>query len=283
MIQVRAHGKINLTLDVLGTRPDRYHEVKMIMQEIDLYDLVDVRRDSSLTGIELLSDIPGLPAENNLAYKAAKLIMDTFALQDGVHIEIIKRIPIAAGLAGGSADAAGVIIGMNEEFSLGMTEQDMCRLGEQIGSDVPFCICGGTMLAEGRGEVLTRLPSLPQCHLVLAKPQIEVSTGWVYTEYDKVAAKVHPDTQKVVEALRSGDIKALGGLLCNVLENVTEKTYREVTMIKEVMIHHGALGSLMSGSGPTVFGLFEDLKTAKNVVNKLEHLDGVQVILTKTV
>lgn len=283
MIQVRAHGKINLTLDVLGKRQDNYHEVKMIMQEIGLYDLVDVRRDSSFSGIELLSDIPGLKVENNLAYKAAKLLMDKFALKDGVHIEVIKRIPIAAGLAGGSADAAGVIIGMNDEFGLKMTTQEMCTFGEKIGSDVPFCICGGTMLAEGRGEILTRLPSMPEYNVVLAKPQIEVATAWAYAEYDNVVAKEHPDTDKAVEALKNGDIKTLCGLLCNVLENVTERDYREIKMIKEVMIHHGAMASLMSGSGPTVFGLFDNLETAENVVEKLENLDGVQVILTKTV
>lgn len=283
MIKINANAKINLTLDILGKRADGYHEVKMIMQEIDLFDLIDIRRDTLNGGINILSDIPGLEMEKNLAYKAAKLLVDKFAIKDGVAIELVKRIPIAAGLAGGSADAAGVIVGMNEEFDLKLTEKEMCELGAQIGSDVPFCICGGTMLAEGRGERLTRLPDMPACYIVLAKPQVEVSTAWAYSEYDKVETAVHPNTDAAIAALKEKNLEKISDNLCNVLESVTEKKYREITMLKEVMLHEGALSCMMSGSGPTVFGIARDKETAERIAAKLENFDEVRVVVTKTV
>ncbi len=281
MIQINARAKINLTVDILGRREDGYHEVKMVMQQIDLHDTVSVRR-SGTPGVELSCRIPGLAAEKNLAYKAARLLMDTCKIREGVAIEIEKRIPVAAGLAGGSADAAGVLLGMNKEFALQLTQEELCALGAKIGSDVPFCISGGTMLAEGRGEKLRRLAPLPQCHVVLAKPPIEVSTAWAYGEYDKTPACTHPATERMLAALERGDLASVGALLENALENVTAKKYGDIARLKTFMQQNGALASLMSGSGPTVFALVENENTAKAMSGNLAELGDVQVFLTKT-
>lgn len=284
MLTLNARAKINLTLDILGKRPDNYHEVKMVMQQIELSDIVKLREGPVGTGINLISDVPGLPSvERNLAYKAAKLLVDEFAIKQGIYMEVTKRIPIAAGLAGGSTDAASVLTGMNEMFNLGLKTEQLCELGARIGSDVPFCIRGGTMLATGRGEILQPLPAMPECYVVLAKPQVEVSTAWAYQQYDAMETVQHPNTEDVITCLQQSDLKGIANLLCNVLESVTIKEYKEIELIKQLMTHHGALASMMSGSGPTVFGLVDDADKAEYIAEKLEALENVQVILTKTV
>jgi len=284
MLTVDARAKINLTLDILGKRPDKYHEVAMVMQQIELSDILTFRLGLKGDGITLLSDIPGLPnVERNLAYKAAKLVIDKFAIQQGVYMELTKRIPIAAGLAGGSTDAAAVIVALNELFNLGLRVDELCELGAEIGSDVPFCIRGGTMLATGRGEILKPLPAMPACYVVLAKPQVSISTAWAYQNYNAESVNVHPQNTEIIKCLAQGDLQSIGKLLCNVLESVTIKEYAEIAMIKELMLQHGAMASLMSGSGPTVFGLTPDEEKAKYIVKKLEDLCNTQVILTKTV
>lgn len=254
MVTVKANAKINLTLDILSKRLDGYHEVEMVMQSVGLFDTIRMERQQ--TGISLQIDTKELLAdETNLAWKAARLFLDVYKIQEGVFIEIEKRIPIAAGLAGGSADAAGVLIGMNILFGKRLTAEDLCALGEQIGSDIPFCIEGGTMLATGRGEILQRLPNLPPLFVVLAKPPVSVSTAWAYRNYDETGALYHPDTKKMIAALSEGCVDHIASCLANVLEEVTKKEYTIIEAYKHVFMENGAIASLMSGSGPTVFAL----------------------------
>lgn len=254
MVQIEANAKINLTLDILGVRPDGYHEVAMVMQSVGLFDTIRLARRQS--GIDLQMDAAEIPTdETNLAWKAARLFLDVYKIQSGVSIEIEKRIPIAAGLAGGSTDAAGVLIGMNRLFAQGLSVQALCALGEQLGSDVPFCVEGGTMLATGRGEILRRLPDLPSLFVVLAKPPVSVSTAWAYKTYDQVGTMRHPDTEAMLAALKEGSVEGIAGGLANVLEEVTMKAHAVVGDYKRALSENGAIASLMSGSGPTVFAL----------------------------
>lgn len=283
MLTIKAQAKINLTLDILGKRPDNYHDVAMVMQSVGLADTLSFQKLES-GGIELLSNIPGLPNDDrNLVYRAAKLVMDTYGIEQGVHIELAKQIPMAAGLAGGSADAAAVIRAMSDLFELKLSEKELCHLGAQIGSDVPFCICGGTMLAEGRGEILTRVADMPECYVVLAKPPVDVSTAWVYQNYSSEDVACHPDTAAVLACLEACDLEGISKLLCNVLESVTIKRYIEIEDYKKRMCRSGALASLMSGSGSTVFALAADEETAEGIAADLRNNTDAQVFVTKTV
>lgn len=284
MLTVDACAKINLTLDILGKRPDQYHEVSMVMQQIELADQLKVRLGSKNEGIHLISDVPGvIHVEHNLAYKAAKLMVDRFKLTQGIHMELTKRIPVAAGLAGGSADAAAVILALDQLFSLGLNADELCELGAQVGSDVPFCMRGGTMLATGRGEVLERLTDMPVCYVILAKPQISISTAWAYQNYNAISVNVRPKTTEIIQCLTQGDLQNISKLLCNVLESVTMEEHAEIERLKRLMLQHGALASLMSGSGPTVFGITPDQERAAYIAEKLKGLDKTQIFLTKTV
>ena len=277
LLTLSANAKINLTLDILGTREDGYHEVAMIMQEISLHDTLSMGKINQ--GISLTIAIEGqkgtLPAdESNLCWKAAALVQKEYNLQEGVEIHLTKRIPMAAGLAGGSADAAAVLKGMNHLFRLGMTEARLCELGARLGSDIPFCIMGGTMLATGRGEVLTRLPSFPRLSVVLAKPPVGVSTAWAYKTYDAGYDGPHPDNEAMLEAIHVGDAHKAAGLLCNVLEGVTETEHPVIADYKRLMMEHGAMASMMSGSGPTVFGLVREKQQAWHLADTLKKYDG---------
>lgn len=277
LLTLSANAKINLTLDILGTREDGYHEVAMIMQEISLHDTLSMGKINQ--GISLTIAIEGqkgtLPAdESNLCWKAAALVQKEYNLQEGVEIHLTKRIPMAAGLAGGSADAAAVLNGMNHLFRLGMTETRLCELGARLGSDIPFCIMGGTMLATGRGEVLTRLPSFPRLSVVLAKPPVGVSTAWAYKNYDAGYDGPHPDNEAMLEAIHGGDAHKAAGLLCNVLEGVTETEHPVIADYKRLMMEHGAMASMMSGSGPTVFGLVREKQQAWHLADILKKYDG---------
>lgn len=277
LLTLSANAKINLTLDILGTREDGYHEVAMIMQEISLHDTLSMGKINQ--GISLTIVIEGqqgtLPAdESNLCWKAAALVQKEYNLQEGVEIHLTKRIPMAAGLAGGSADAAAVLKGMNHLFRLGMTEARLCELGARLGSDIPFCIMGGTMLATGRGEILTRLPSFPRLSVVLAKPPVGVSTAWAYKTYDAGYDGPHPDNEAMLEAIHGGDAHKAAGLLCNVLEGVTETEYPVIADYKRLMMEHGAMASMMSGSGPTVFGLVREKQQAWHLADTLKKYDG---------
>ena len=277
----RGRAKINLTLDILGKRPDGFHEVAMVMQAVELSDTLTLTRREE-PGVSLSIDVPWLRAdEKNLAYRAARLMQETYKLKEGVAIHLEKRIPMAAGLAGGSADAAAVLRGMNELFALGASDEALCALGAQLGSDIPFTLLGGTMLATGRGEVLKRLPDFPETFVVLAKPHISVSTAWAYGAYDADPATDHPDNAAMLRAIEAGNRKAAASLLNNVLERATIKRYGILADIKKRMVEAGALASLMSGSGPTLFSLAETQVQAEAVATAVQAPD-VDVFITKT-
>lgn len=254
----------------------------MVMQTVGLQDTLQLEKTAG--GIELKIDMPGLSAdERNLAWQAAQLMLDAYAIGGGVRITLQKRIPIAAGLAGGSTDAAAVLRGMNELYSLGLGQEELCRLGEKLGSDVPFCVLGGTMLAYGRGEQLKRLPDLPECFVVLAKPPIAVSTAWAYKNYDAQGAELHPDNEKIQQEIAAGSLHGISGLLCNVLESVTIKKYDEISRYKKLMLEHGAMASMMSGSGPTVFALVKSESLAVEIASRMQQVTDADVFVTKTV
>ncbi|MBE6074001.1 MAG: 4-(cytidine 5'-diphospho)-2-C-methyl-D-erythritol kinase [Selenomonas ruminantium] len=282
MIKVEGNAKINLTLDILGKRPDGYHEVAMVMQSIGLSDTVEMEKTDG--PIELTINVPWLKAdEKNLAWRAAALIKEEYKLAGGVRMKLTKRIPVAAGLAGGSTDAAAVLRGMKELYALDISEERLCELGAQLGSDIPFCLLGGTMLSTGRGEVLKRLPDLPATWVVLAKPRISVSTAWAYQNYDAQGAKEHPDNERIQQEIARGDRKAVAGLLCNVLESVTIKKYDVISQYKQMMLQQGAMASMMSGSGPTVFGLAERKETADRIAAYMrEHTDAYVYVIRTT-
>lgn len=282
MIKVEGNAKINLTLDILGKRPDGYHEVAMVMQSIGLSDTVEMEKTDG--PIELTINVPWLKAdEKNLAWRAAALIKEEYKLAGGVRMKLTKRIPVAAGLAGGSTDAAAVLRGMNELYALDLSEERLCELGARLGSDIPFCLLGGTMLSTGRGEVLKRLPDLPATWVVLAKPRISVSTAWAYQNYDEQGAKEHPDNERIQQEIARGDRKAVAGLLCNVLESVTIKKYDVISQYKQMMLQQGAMASMMSGSGPTVFGLAERKETADRIAAYMrEHTDAYVYVIRTT-
>ena len=281
MVTVEANAKINLTLDILGKRPDGFHEVAMVMQSIGLHDTLTMEKTDG--EIALSINVPWLKAdEKNLAWRAAELVRQEYGLKGGVRMDLVKRIPIAAGLAGGSADAAAVLKGMNELYNLQMSEARLCELGARLGSDIPFCLMGGTMLATGRGEVLTRLADMPETWVVLAKPRISVSTAWAYQNYDEQGAEKHPDNEAIKKAIARGNRKAVAGLLCNVLESVTIKKYDVIADYKQMMLDKGAMASMMSGSGPTVFGLARNREQAEAIANVLRQNTNADVFVTRT-
>lgn len=254
----KAYAKINLGLDVEGRLENGYHLVKMIMQTLSLHDVVTVAK-SDQPGIRVFvegSDLPG--DRSNLAYQAAEVMQEAFSISEGIDVWLEKNIPMAAGLAGGSSDAAAVLRGINELFQLGASQEKLRELGVGLGADVPFCVVGGSQLSEGIGEKLTRTALLPSCHVLLAKPEASVSTKWVYEEFDSLSHVEHPDVDGVKRALEAGDLKGVCGLLGNVLEGVTVKAHPVIQELKELMVEQGAMASLMSGSGPTVFGIFEE-------------------------
>lgn len=268
---LKAYGKINLGLDVLRKREDGYHDVRMIMQTVGIFDRIDLIWKPG-PGIQVETNLYYLPNnENNLVYKAAKLLMDEFHIKDGVTIRLKKFIPVAAGMAGGSSDAAAVLFGVNKMFNLGLTMQELMKRGVKIGADVPYCVMRGTALSEGIGEVLTPLPPVPQCQVLIAKPGISVSTKFVYENLNanSLRPEQHPDIDGIVNSIRKKDLYGIAGRLGNVLETVTVKEYPVIQAIKDKMMEYGAVGSLMSGSGPTVFGLFTSPRAAENAYEEL--------------
>lgn len=264
-MRLKALAKINLGLDVLRRKEDGYHEVKMIMQTINLYDQIYMKRIED-DEIRIRTNLYYLPNnENNLAYKAAKMLKDEFDLPGGVLINLKKVIPVAAGMAGGSSDAAAVLFGMNKMYGLKLSMQELMDRGVNLGADVPYCIMRGTALAEGIGEKLTKLPAMPKCHILIAKPPINVSTKFVYENLhaNDLKPEDHPPVDIQLEALKEGDLEKLVANMGNVLERVTVPEYPVINEIKQLMLDHGALGSMMSGSGPTVFGIFTSYTKAK--------------------
>ena len=270
-IKVAARAKINLGLDVVRRREDGYHEVKMIMQTVALHDTLTIGRIPEKE-IRIRTNVGDIPVdEHNLIYKTARLMMEHYPIAEGIEVYLEKVIPVAAGMAGGSTDAAATFTGMNELFQLGATQEELRELAVQIGADVPYCIMGGTALSEGIGEILTPLPQPPQCHLVIAKPDIYVSTKYVYENLHANELTHHPDIDGMIQCIRNGELKKLAGMMENVLENVTVQEYPVIEEIKRIMREQGALNALMSGSGPTVFGLFEHKKDAEKAVDVLQQ------------
>ena len=271
-IQLKALAKINLGLDGLRRREDGYHEVKMIMQTISLHDDLEIRRIKT-PEIQVKTNLYYLPTnENNLVYKAAKLLMDEFDIKEGVSIQLKKRIPVAAGMAGGSTDGAAVLWGMNQMYGLGLSRQELMERGVKLGADVPYCVQRGTALAEGIGERLSVLPSMPKCTILIAKPGISVSTKFVYENLhaNDLKPEQHPDVDSMIEAMKEKNLDLLCERMGNVLETVTIPAYPVIQEIKEHMMACGAAGAMMSGSGPTVFGIFHSLVQAKAAMKDLK-------------
>lgn len=257
-IRLKARAKINLGLDVIGRRENGYHDVRMVMQTVGLYDRIIMTRIPE-EEIRIKTNIGFLPVnENNLVYKAIMLMKNKYKLDGGIEVDLNKFIPVAAGMAGGSSDAACVLFGMNRLFELNVPMKELMKIGVEIGADVPYCLMRGTALAEGIGEKLTRLPDMPFCHILIAKPPVNVSTKLVYEKLDNTDVKLHPDIDGIIEAIKLKDVALVASRMGNVLESVTVPLYPVIDSIKKDMIEHGAMNAMMSGSGPTVFGIFPD-------------------------
>ncbi|MGI6227140.1 MAG: 4-(cytidine 5'-diphospho)-2-C-methyl-D-erythritol kinase [Peptococcales bacterium] len=281
VVKVRAYAKINLFLDVLRKRADGYHEVEMIMQGISLHDIITIQPALGITIVANSSLIP--LDERNLAFQAARLIIDKFPGISGVKINIDKNIPVEAGLAGGSTDAAAVILGMNKIYNLNLTNADMIELGELLGSDVPFCTLGSTALASGRGEIITETALCPLLWVVLVKPPFGVKTKDVYANFDSFTKKHKPSIKSYIKALEVNDISYLLSNTFNALEESTFKLYPSVQLLKEQLINLGAKNILMSGSGPTIFTLFSSQEEAQKFAQTVKDNYDYQVLLTHTI
>lgn len=287
-ITKKAYGKINLSLDVTGRREDGYHLVRMIMQTVGIYDTLTICRQEE-EGIRLFVDNSDIPAgEDNLAFRAAKVMQERYGIRDGLSIRLEKRIPVAAGMAGGSTDAAAVLRGLRDMFVPEVTDEELQKLALPMGADIPYCITGGTQLSEGIGEILTPLPKAPQCSLLVIKPDLFVSTGWVYKEFDGIPEEEvqHPDVDAMCEAIRKDDLNGMAKLCGNVLEQKTGAAYPVIGQIERFMEERGALKAMMTGSGPTVFGIFEDAEKAEAAYREAlsrDDLSGFQTFLTEFV
>ena len=280
-IELKALAKINLGLDVLGKRENGYHDVRMIMQSIYLYDDVKIEKTEE-SGIFLETNLHFLPTDSsNIAYKAAQMLLEEFDISQGVKIGLNKHIPVAAGLAGGSSNAAAVLFGMNRLFALHLTQEELMERGVKLGADVPYCIMRGTVLAEGIGEQLHKLPAMPKCTVLIAKPPVSVSTKMVYEALDAKEILVHPDIDGLIQGLEQGSLRRVASCMGNVLEDVTIPMYPVIDKIKEEMQACGALNAMMSGSGPTVFGLFENRADARKAQARIrEKALAKQVFVT---
>ena len=267
----KAYAKINLGLDVLRRREDGYHEVKMIMQTVDIYDVLTfVKAPADV--FRLSVDSAQIPDDdNNLVLKAARLLFATAGIDAGVEVTLQKNIPVAAGMAGGSTDAAATLIGLNALYDLRFTTEQLQEIGVKLGADIPYCIMGGTALSQGIGAILRPLPAPPQAHLVIAKPDLMISTKYVYENLHANSLKVHPNIDGMIEALSNRDLIKMCSLMGNVLETVTEKENPIITQIKDLMKEQGATGALLSGSGPTVFGIFTEEEKARNCFQKIQE------------
>lgn len=281
VLVTRSYAKVNITLDVLRRREDGYHEVKMIMQTVSLYDKISVRKQKQ--GIRMRVNLPYLPVDSrNLAYQAAQLFFEKTKIAGGAEIRIEKHIPVAAGLAGGSGNAAAVLCALNELYHTGLPQEQLAKIGLEIGADVPYCIYGGTMLAEGIGEKLTKLPPLPVCYILLVKPKISVSTKKVYEALDMKQVTEHPDTNGVIQALHQKNVTEVSIRMFNVLQQVTEQMHPEIMEIRSKFMENGAEGTIMSGSGPTVFGIFEEETAAKRAYQNMRQ-NYPETFLTKSI
>ena len=273
-IKLKARAKINIGLDVVRKRPDGYHDMRMVMQTLKMYDGISMAKNHN-GNISIKTNLPYVPDnENNLCYKAAKLLRDEFNIDTGVDIDLVKYIPVSAGMAGGSSDAAAVMVGMNKLFDLSLSMQDLMERAVNIGADVPYCIMRGTAMAEGIGEKLTRLNPFPECVVLVAKPGIAVSTRSVFGKLRLTEDTYHPDIDSIVKGINEKNMDMIASNMGNVLEDVTEKDFPVISTIKSKMAENGAIKALMSGSGPTVFGLFENIEDARKAFYsiKKEHI-----------
>ncbi|MZQ75849.1 MAG: 4-(cytidine 5'-diphospho)-2-C-methyl-D-erythritol kinase [Peptoclostridium sp.] len=280
-VKLKTRAKVNFSIDVVGKREDGYHLVEMIMQTIDLYDVITLC-DTPEKGISIKCSSGIVPSDSrNIAYKAADLIIKRCGVEKGVKIDIEKRIPVGAGMAGGSCNAAGVLVGLNRLWNLGLSVEELKQLGLELGADVPFCIEGGTALAQGIGEKLTALKDVKDVWIVVCKPNFSVSTAEVYKSLKLDSVGTRPDTGRLLGYMEKNDIKALAGGMANVLEGVTQSRYSVIAHIKDKMMHQRALGSIMTGSGPTVFGIFKNFEDAHKAESKLKAM-WEQTYLVKT-
>ena len=281
-MKIKAYAKINISLDIVGKREsDGYHLLKMIMQNIDLYDEISIEKQKE--DITISCNKSYVPTDSrNLAYKAASLFKETYNIEDGVHIDIVKNIPVSAGLAGGSTDAAAVLKLMNKIFKVNASNEELMEIGLKLGADIPYCINGGTALCEGIGEKITTLPSFKEKILVLVKPSFGVSTKEVYKAFNLDRVRIHPKTESLIEAMEKDDLYYVASNMKNLLENVTLRKHNILIKIKEDMNRYGAVGSMMSGSGPSVFAFFDDMLKAQRCYEKMKE-NHREVILTRTI
>ncbi len=275
-LKLKAYAKVNLGLDVIRRREDGYHDVRMIMQTINLYDMITMRKNT--TGdIRLTTNLPYLPTnENNLVYKAIDRIRTEYNIEEGITVDINKHIPVAAGMAGGSSDAAAAFVGMNQLFELGITQQQLMDYAVDYGADIPYCIMRGTAVSEGIGEILTPLPPMPDCWIVVVKPTFSMSTKYVYQNLVLDENTAHPDIDGMIDAIKNQDLSGIVVRMGNVLEQVTTTKYTDIPKIKQILINAGALGALMSGSGPTVFGIFDNKESAMRIAKKLMTMPKIK-------
>ncbi|MDR2898841.1 MAG: 4-(cytidine 5'-diphospho)-2-C-methyl-D-erythritol kinase [Clostridiales bacterium] len=277
-LTIYANAKINLTLDALYKRDDGYHEMEMVMQTVELNDVITIRKLFT-NHIKLVSNIKWLPLdERNLVYRACKALMDEFNIDSGVYAEIEKQIPMSAGLGGGSADCAAALVGMRKLFNLDVSNERLLEIGKSLGADVPYCLTRGTVLAKGIGEKLTRLNPCPQAYVVIVRPSLVISTGEVFAMYKPENITKRPDTQAMIKAIDNDDIHGVANNLSNVLESVTAKQFRIIEDLKEALVDKGALGSVMSGSGPSVFGLFDSRDKAMAAVRYIRLVMPVREV-----
>ena len=282
-MRLRAMAKINLGLDVIGKRADGYHDVRMVMQTIRMYDLLEIRKKRA-PGIVLSTNLPYVPSdERNLVYRAAKLLMDEFQVEEGLSMRLTKSIPVAAGMAGGSSDAAAAFVGVNRLFRLGLSQEDLMERAVQIGADVPYCVMRGTALAEGIGEKLTRLPAVPECFVLVGKPGINVSTKTAYENLNLEAIERHPDIDGMLRDIENGDLRAMTEKMENVFQPGVEAKYPVIRQIIELMEQGGALKAMMSGSGPTVFGIFDSRDRLQRAADTLRRSGLAKVVFATRV
>ena len=278
-IVLEPFAKVNLGLDIVGRRDDGYHEVRMIMQSVDLKDCMTLTvTDEDIVAI--MTDSKDIPADDsNIVIKAIKLLKQEYGIKKGINVELKKNIPIAGGMAGGSADAAAALRGMNELFNLKLDDKKLCKLGVKLGADVPYCIMGGTMLSEGIGEVLTPLKSAPDCYVAIVKPAFSVSTKKVYEAYDSLSGDriIHPDIDGLIDAINEGDLYKMCTCMGNSLESVTEKDHPYITEIKRILEEKGAVKAMMSGSGPTVFAIFDDKDKANSAISVFDNNERIEM------
>ena len=281
-MKIKAYAKINISLDIVGKREsDGYHLLKMIMQNIDLYDEISIEKQKE--DITISCNKSYVPTDSrNLAYKAASLFKNTYNIEDGVHIDIVKNIPVSAGLAGGSTDAAAVLKLMNKMFNVNASNEELMELGLKLGADIPYCINGGTALCEGIGEKITSLPHFKDKILVLVKPSFGVSTKEVYKAFNLDKVRIHPKTENLIEAMEQDNLYYVANNMKNLLENVTLRKHNILIKIKEDMNKYGAVGSMMSGSGPSVFAFFDDMLKAQRCYEKMKESHR-EVFLTRTI